>query len=184
MKVEDRLKKIYTLLIVILIIVSVNFLMTLTSKLSIKDTTSTTTTEQTTEYDVSMFKSLTEQQVVDLFNDKNATYVVYLGRSTCSACVSFVPTLKAMQTKYNFVTQYLDITTVKADSDSHKALLEKLSSKVTLTVNGSTETKSYGEYYGYTPMTFIIKNGKFVDGIVGAYSESSFESFLNENGIK
>lgn len=181
---ETKINNIYKLLILVLIITSLNFVLTLTSKFSIKDTTVETEETTTNEYDVSMMKSLTGEELVELFNDKTNTYVVYLGRSTCSACVSFLPTLQAMQTKYNYVTQYLDITTLKSGTDAYDNLMKKLDKEVTLTVNGSTETKKFSEYYGYTPMTFIISKGKFVDGIVGAYSSSSFESFLNNNGIK
>ena len=89
-----------------------------------------------------------------------------------------------MQNKYNYVTQYLDIETIASDDPAFNELINKLSKKVTLSVNGETKTQSFGEFFGYTPMTFIIRKGKFVDGIVGAYSESSFEAFLNKNDIK
>ena len=187
---EERVNKLYKLVIVILVIVSIDLLLNLASAFSVKKSDESTTTEtqtqtQTTnEYDVSSFKTLSTKEVVELFNDKKGTYVVYLGRSTCSACVNFLPTLKTMQAKYNYVTQYLDITTVVKDSDDYNNLMKKLASKVTLTVNGETKTQNYSEYFGYTPMTFVIKNGKFVDGIVGAYSESKFEEFLNNAGIK
>ena len=187
---EDRVNKLYKLVIVILVIVSIDLLLNLVSVLSVKKTDSSTNTGSNTqtqtagEYDVSSFKTLSNKEVVDLFNDKKGTYVVYLGRSTCSACVSFLPTLKSMQSKYNYVTQYLDITTVVKDSEDYNNLMKKLESKVTLTVNGETKTQNFSEYFGYTPMTFIIKNGKFADGIVGAYSETKFQEFLNNNGIK
>ena len=189
---EDRVNKLYKLVIVILVIVSIDLLLNLASAFSVKksdastsnSTSSQTQTQTTSEYDVSSFKALSTKEVVDLFNDKKGTYVVYLGRSTCSACVSFLPTLKTMQSKYNYVTQYLDITTVVKDSEDYNNLMKKLESKVTLTVNGETKTQNFSEYFGYTPMTFIIKNGKFADGIVGAYSETKFQEFLNNNGIK
>ena len=189
-EVELKIDKLYKLIIIILIIASINLLFNLVSLFNVKkeDTTtnnsSNNTTNTSSDYDVSTFKTLDTQGVVDLFNDKKGTYVVYFGRSTCSACVSFLPTLKSMQSKYNYVTQYLDITTVDSNSDAYKTLMDKLSTKVTLTVSGETKTQSFSESYGYTPMTFIIMNGKFVDGIVGAYSESKFQEFLNNNGIK
>ena len=184
---EEKINKLYKLVIIILVIGSINLLFNVASLFKVKDSNveeSTETTETASNYDVSSFKTLDAKGVVDLFSDKKNTYVVYFGRSTCSACVNFLPTLKTMQNKYNYITQYLDITTVDAQSDDYNKLMEKLSAKVKLTVNGTTSEQSFSEYYGYTPMTFIIKNGKFVDGIVGAYSESKFEEFLNNNGIK
>ncbi len=186
---EEKINKLYKLGIVLTVMVAVELLLSFTSVLGVKTLSSSKTSTQNGEtsdesYDVSAFNTLSTKGVVDLFNDKTGTYVVYLGRSTCSACVSFIPTLKAMQSKYNYVTQYLDITTVNSGTDDYNNLMEKLSTEVTLTVNGETSTKKFGEYFGYTPMTFIIKNGKFADGIVGAYSESKFQSFLNKNGIK
>ena len=186
---EEKLNKTYKIAIAALIISIICLVLILGSKISIKDSSSSSsssTTDNTTtnnEYDVSSFKTLTLQGVVDLFSDKKNTYVVYLGRPSCSACVSFLPTLKSMQNKYGYVTQYLDIETVKAD-DTYDKFISLLDKEVTLTVNGETKTQSFGKFFGYTPMTFIIKKGKFADGIVGTTSESSFESFLNRNGIK
>ena len=143
-----------------------------------------TSTNTTTSYDVSSFNALTTAEVNKLFEDKNNTYVVYLGRATCSACEAFLPTLKSMQNKYKYVTQYLDITTVDASSDDYTKLVKNLSKEVSITVSGETKTQSMGEFFGYTPMVFIVKKGKLVDGFVGSYSEAKFETFLNNNGIK
>ena len=183
---EEKLDKIYKIAIVIVILVAINLVITLAGKFSIKSESSTTdtTTTETDEYDVSSFKTLSLSGVLSLFDNKENTYVVYFGRPTCSACVTFIPTLKSMQEKYGYTTQYLDITNVDTQSDDFEKLMKKLNKEVTLTVNGETETQEFGEFYGYTPMTFIIQKGKFTAGIVGAYSESKFESFLNQYGIK
>ena len=184
---EEKLDKIYKLAIAIVIIVSINLLFTLGGLMKTKtDTTNNTTTdteETTANYDVSTFNTLDLDGVLKLF-DNNKTYVVYIGRSTCSACVSFLPTLKEMQSKYGYVTQYLDITTVDVNTDSFTKFEEKLSKKVSAKINGETKNESFSSYYGYTPMTFIIKDGKFADGIIGAASQEKFETFLNDNGIK
>ena len=184
---EEKINKIQKISIIALILSIIILIIGIAPAFSIKkeDTTNNnTTTEETSNYDVSMFKTLNTKEVVDLFNNKKSTYVVYVGRSTCSACASFLQTLQAMQNKYYYVTQYLDITTVVKDTDEYNSLMNKLSTEVTISVNGEKTTKKFSEYFGYTPMTFIIKNGKFADGIVGAYSEAKFEEFLNNNGIK
>ena len=185
---KKYIKRIYYLVIAIVIMVSLNLILAISGNISKKGSTTTSDTtsseSSSSDYDVSMMNSLTTSQVVDLFKDTKNTYVVYLGRSTCSACVSFLPTLQAMQSKYNYVTQYLDITTVNTSSDDYSNLISKLAVDKTINVNGESKTDKFGSFYGYTPMVFIIKDGKFADGIVGAYSQTSFENFLNTNGIK
>src|SRR5574344_93988 len=109
---KNYLKKIYGISIAILAIVILETIVLIGSKINFNDessTTNTTTNDTTTsDYDVSMMNSLTIDQTVGLFSNTKNTYVVYLGRSTCSACVSFLPILQAMQIKYNYTTQYLD----------------------------------------------------------------------------
>ena len=184
---EERLNKIQKIATIALVLSIISLLFSVIPMFSIKEEKAeenNTATEETNTYDVSLFKSLDTQGVLDLFNDKKGTYVVYLGRSTCSACESFLPTLKVMQIKYDYITQYLDVTTVDGKSDAFNKLMDKLSKEVTITVEGKEVTQSYGDFFGYTPMTFVIKNGKFVNGIVGAYSQEKFEAFLNSCGIK
>ena len=189
-KLEERVNRLYIIVIILCVVVGLMLIFSVGGNFSTKkekeqeqQTTASTTTAQN-DYDVSLFRTLSASELNKLFNDKSNTYVVYLGRSTCSACVSFLPTLKTMQSKYNYVTQYLDITTVDANSDDYKKLMSNLSKEITLTVNGETKTQPFKEYYGYTPMVFVINKGKFADGFVGAYSETKFENFLNKNGIK
>ena len=184
---KSYLQKIYRIAIAILIIVSIDFLMNFLTKVNFNNTTvkteSTESTGESSDYDVSMMNELTLAQTVKLF-DSNDVSVVYLGRANCSACVSFLPTLQKMQSKYGYTTQYLDIRTVDTSSDDYSKLLEKLSKEVTLSINGETKTDKFSSFYGYTPMVFVMSKGKFVDGIVGAYSEERFETFLNNCGIK
>ena len=186
---KKYIKRIYYLTIAIVVMVGINLILAITGNFNQKSTSATTSSNTSSEsdasnYDVSMMNSLSISQVNDLFKDTKKTYVVYLGRSTCSACVSFLPTLQAAQSKYNYVTQYLDITTVDTSSADYTTLIGKLAVDKTINVNGESKTDKFGSFYGYTPMVFIIKDGKFADGIVGAYSQAKFEEFLNNNGIK
>ena len=184
---EAKIDKLYKLIIVALALIGILFVFVIGGLF--KDSgnnnkNNNTNTAENKEYDVSQFTELDLDGVLKLFDSNKKTYVVYFGRETCSACVSFIPTLKKIQEKYNFTTQYMDITKVNSKSDEFEKLMKKLSKKVTLTVNGEKMTQSFSEYYGYTPMIFIVKNGKFIDGFVGAYKEENFEKFLNNNGIK
>ena len=184
---QEKIDKIYRLVIVLIVIVSIDLLLNITSSINFSSSNTSNSSEKTeaaSGYDVSAFKAVSLSGLLDLFKDTKSNSVVYLGRSTCSACVSFLPTLKKMQTKYDYTTYYLDITTVSSGSSEYEDLMSKLSKEVTLVINGESKTDKYGTFFGYTPMTFIISNGKFKDGIVGAYSETRFEEFLNNNGIK
>ena len=186
---EEKINKIYKLTIACIILVSLNLIITFISNINVKKSTPTTNAEttQTTEsstYDVSMFKTVSLSELLKLFDDTKNSYVVYLGRETCSACQKFLPTLQKMQSKYNYTTQYLDITTVDTSSSNYETLIKKLNKKITINVNGEEKTDELGAFYGYTPMTFIIEKGKIKNGAVGAYSEEKFENWLNDNGIK
>ena len=183
------LNKIFTVLVVIAIILGVNLLFTmisLTNRGSSSDNSgnsSTSGTQTSSDYDVSDFDTLTLAQVLKLFDSKD-TSVLYLGRSSCSACVSFLPTLKSVQKDLGFKTKYLDITTVDTSSSDYSTFISKLTKEIEVNANGTKSTGKISEFYGYTPMVIIIKDGKAVNASVGALSESNFKKFLSSNGIK
>ena len=183
------LNKIFTVLVVIAIILGVNLLFTmisLTNGGSSSDNSSnssTSGTQTSSDYDVSDFDTLTLAQVLKLFDSKD-TSVLYLGRSSCSACVSFLPTLKSVQKDLGFKTKYLDITTVDTSSRDYSTFTSKLTKEIEVNANGTKSTGKISEFYGYTPMVIIIKDGKAVDASVGALSEANFKKFLSSNGIK
>lgn len=183
------LNKIFTVLVVIAIILGVNLLFTmisLTNGGSSSDNSgnnSTSGTQTSSDYDVSDFDTLTLAQVLKLFDSKD-TSVLYLGRSSCSACVSFLPTLKSVQKDLGFKTKYLDITTVDTSSSDYSTFISKLTKEIEVNANGTKSTGKISEFYGYTPMVIIIKDGKAVNASVGALSESNFKKFLSSNGIK
>ena len=184
---EKKIDKLYKLIIFALILIGVLFIIIISGvmKGNNNNNNSNNNTSQTENtYDVSSFNILDLTKTLKLFDDKKKTYVVYFGRETCSACVKFLPNLKKMAEKYNFTPQYLDITTVNAKSEEFEKLMKKMNKKMTLAVNGESKTQEFGDFYGYTPMVFVIKKGKFVDGFVGAYGEENLEKFLNKNGIK
>jgi len=183
---EKKIEKLYKLIIIALVLIGILFIVIVSIVISNnnKNESSDINTTEKSNYDVSSFNILDLEKTLKLFDDKKNTYVVYFGRETCSACVKFLPTLKKMQEKYKFTPQYLDITTVNAKSDNFEKLMKKMNKETTLTVNGEKKTQEFGEFYGYTPMVFIVKKGKFVNGFVGAYGDTNFEKFLNENGIK
>ena len=188
MKTEEYLKKIYTMLIVVLVISIMSLLIGLVNYSNTKGTTtennSSTTTNNgssTSDYDVSMFNAVSVKDILKFLGTSNKeTHVLYLGRSTCSACVAFLPNLQATQKEMNFTTDYLDITTVDTTSDDFKKFGELLSKEITQSINGESHTGKISEFYGYTPMVIVVKNGEAVDAIVGSYSKDNLQTFLKK----
>lgn len=189
MKIEEYLNKIYTMLIVVLAISIMSLLVGLVNYSNTKGTTtnnSSTNTNNnngssTSDYDVSMFNAVSVSDILKFLGTSNKeTHILYLGRSTCSACVAFLPNLQATQKEMNFTTDYLDITTVDTTSDDYKKFSNLLSKEITQTVNGTSETGKISEFYGYTPMIIVVKNGEAVDAIVGSYSKDNLQTFFKK----
>ena len=187
MKTEEYLKKIYTMLIVVLVISIMSLLIGLVNYSNTKGTTnnnSSTTTNNgssTNDYDVSMFNEVSVSDILKFLGTSNKdTHILYLGRSTCSACVAFLPNLQATQREMNFTTDYLDITKVDTSSDDFTKFSNLLSKEITQNVNGTTQTGKISEFYGLTPMIVVIKNGEAVDAVVGSYSKDNLQTFLKK----
>ena len=105
--------------------------------------------------------------------------VVYMGRSTCSHCVSFLPSLQKAQKELGYKTVYLDIEKVDSSSDEFNEFISKLDKEYTM--DGETDT--YGSFYGYTPEVFLYQNGKMIDGQIGEMSYDDLISWLKDNGL-
>lgn len=187
MKTEEYLKKIYTMLIVVLVISIMSLLIGLVNYSNTKGTTnnnSFTTTNNgssTNDYDVSMFNEVSVSDILKFLGTSNKdTHILYLGRSTCSACVAFLPNLQATQSEMKFTTDYLDITKVDTSNDDFTKFSNLLSKEITQNVNGTTQTGKISEFYGLTPMIVVIKNGEAVDAIVGSYSKDNLQTFLKK----
>ncbi len=188
MKIEEYLNKIYTMLIIVLAISIMSLLIGLVNYSNTKGNTTTNETltpsnngSSTSDYDVSMFNAVSVSDILKFLGTSNKeTHILYLGRSTCSACVAFLPNLQATQKEMNFTTDYLDITTVDTTSDDYKKFSNLLSKEITQTVNGTSETGKISEFYGYTPMIIVVKNGEAVDAIVGSYSKDNLQTFLKK----
>lgn len=184
MKTEEYLKKIYTMLIVVLVISVMSLMIGIVNYSNTKENTNNSTTtsssgSSTSNYDVSMFNEVSVSDILKFLGTSNKdTHILYLGRSTCSACIAFLPGLQETQKEMNFTTDYLDIEKVATDSDDFKKFSSLLSKEITQNINGNTETGKISEFYGYTPMIVVVKNGEAVDAIVGSYSKENLQEFL------
>lgn len=116
-----------------------------------------------TDYDVSRMKQISGSEAVALF-DKKGTSILYIGRSTCSVCVSLVPELNEVIDDIGVEINYSPLeSTFRTD-------FADLFDKLTVETTVNDEDGTFGELleeYGYTPVVVIIQDGKMVDGFIG-----------------
>ena len=141
--------------------------------------------EDNTKYDISMMKTVTVEDVLEMFESKD-TYVLFVGRESCEVCVDILPALKEAQIQNNYITQYLDIEKVDRQSEKWYELVDKLTMKSTqtLTEDGTGEevTDTYGYFlheYGFTPTIVVIKDGKQIAGSIGGSEKELLIDWLS-----
>lgn len=145
--------------------------------------------EEENEYDVSMMHTVGVSDVIDMFANEG-TYVLYIGRETCSVCHDLLPALQEAQIKNNYITQYLDITQVDRSSSDWETLVGLLDVETTTTMDEEGETEEVTNTFGYfldakgfTPCVIIIRDGKQIAGFFGSRSLTNFEDWLANYGI-
>ena len=121
---------------------------------------------ETSDYDISMFKSITMDDFKKMFK-KDKTYVVFTGRSTCGYCVAFLPHAQKSVEEYDYTLYYLDVDTITR-SDVEDAI----------ELDSSLE-----DTFSNTPMVYIIEDGEVVDVNEGYTDYEVFADFLEDNGI-
>lgn len=119
------------------------------------------------EYDVSMFKEITADELVNKFNGEEKS-LIYIGRKTCGYCVAFLPMLQQAQEEFGYQTYYYDIDTITQDAyDKIVALSPFLENS-----------------FGSTPMVLVVQNGQILsadgsgDGWVGYAEYETFKDYL------
>ncbi len=184
MKEQSFQKKVLVCLYIIIALICLNIIIVLCKGHVTFSNSSTTNTEDAeTEYDVSMMESVDLNTMLnDVFQRKDVQ-VVYMGRKTCSHCVSFLPNLQKAQEELGFKTVYLDIETVDSDSSEFEEFKNKLDIQYTMNVNGEEKTDNYGSFFGYTPAVFLYQDGKMVDGKIGELDYDELIDWLKDNGI-
>lgn len=116
-------------------------------------------------YDVSKFKRISLEQLVERIKDKEET-LVFLGRETCPYCVKFVPVLNESLSLLKIPLYYVDASTISYSGDTYKEFQ-----------NLAT---------GYTnayPTLVYFKNGKVVNGLVGYTEYNKLKSFYEKVGL-
>lgn len=182
MKEKDVLNKIYKLgqVIVALLVIIIIALIFGVSKLYSNNDSNTKDTEYNTEYDVSMFKEISASEIEE--NTKDKLSVVYVGRSTCSWCAAFLPSLQKAQKEYGYETLYVDIA--KIIDFSNGDVIDQDSYDTMMALTGDDYDGYMKENFGSTPMILIMKDNKIVGAQTGYSEYEDFEKILNDAGIK
>jgi len=161
-------------LIVILLIIGLYFKGGVKSSSS--GSSSSSSSNETVKYDVSKMKQITGDEAAKLFDEKG-THFLYIGRSTCSVCVSLVPELNTAINDMTLTLNYSPLnSTFRTD---FKNLFDKLDIETKVNNNEGT----YGELleeYGYTPVVIVIKDGKMVDGFIGYRDADKIEELFKK----
>lgn len=134
--------------------------------------TGTPTVNETAEYDVSNFKTITPDEFVEAYKG-DKLQLIYIGRENCGFCVKFVPVLNEAQKNYNFKTLYLDINT--ANNSVNPEGMNKI-----IELNEEFFTGE-NTSYGITPMTLIVKNGEIIDYQIGYSEYSTLEALVSKH---
>jgi len=114
----------------------------------------------------SRLKEITYTEYEALLASDDAV-VIYVGRPTCSACVSFIPNLEEVLEENDLYVNYLN-----TDNLSNEELSKVASSTEYFSTSGIR-----------TPHTMVIKNKTVVDTLLGAAAKENIISFFQANGL-
>lgn len=134
--------------------------------------------DPTPTVDTSMFKVLTLDDTLKLFEDDSAKLLV-ISVSNCSATISYVPSLQIAQAKYGYTTYYLELDNVDSESEQFTELMDKLD----MDYNFKGNTQKFSYFIGSTPMTIIIKNKKMIYGYIGSMNTETLKVLTNKYGV-
>ena len=128
--------------------------------------------------DTSMFKVVTLEETLKLFETDNAKLLV-MSVPTCTATISYTPYLQIAQAKGNYHTYYLDLNSIDTSSEDFKKLKEKLD----LEYNFYGNIDKFSEFIENTPSTVIIKNKKQVYGHIGSINTDTLGTLTKMYGV-
>ena len=187
-KIEGILNKILKstyIMIVILLAIFIVSVMQLPKKEKVENTnkTETPTTESTSDYDIASFTTIDTKGAIEKFSGSGYKVIIF-GSQYCGFCKEFVKVAKDAQTELGFTHYYVEVNNMSKGSTEYNTLMKKLDVKTTMKIDGKEETKTYGEFFLFTPITVIIKDDKMVDGIIGGTDYDEYIKLLNKNGIQ
>ena len=181
---------IFGFIIMFILIIGLYFKDGGSSNNSTKSSSSSSSSESSSsDYDVSQMKEVDVDDALALF-DEEGTHVLYIGRSTCSVCVQFVPVLNEVQEDLDFKTNYLDVDAIssiwaKNKTDAAEEMynqVKRLTDKLDIEASANGETDTLGNLFiskGFTPALVVIKDGKVV-GFFGYRDKDTLTGILEE----
>lgn len=182
---------IFGFIIMFILIIGLYFKDGGSSNNSTKSSSSSSSSESSSsDYDVSQMKEVDVDDALALF-DEEGTHVLYIGRSTCSVCVQFVPVLNVVQEDLDFKTNYLDVDAIssiwaKNKTDAAEEMynqVKRLTDKLDIEASANGETDTLGNLFiskGFTPALVVIKDGKVVEGFFGYRDKDTLTGILEE----
>lgn len=174
----EMLQKIFIGVVIVIVISLINTIILLggNGTFKAKETSSGTNgsgNELVGTYDVSKMKEITPSELES--NTKGKNTIVYIGRSTCSWCVQFVPVLNEIIDDYKIDMLYMDISKIDPDSKDYDKMVNLPAAK---------DFEDVMEDFGATPMTLVVKDGKIVNATVGYQKYEGFAAFVESVGFK
>ncbi len=106
----------------------------------------------------------TDAELFNKLKNSDKKSLIYIGRPTCPACVTFMPTLEEVSKEYN-----LDFYYTNTDEWNARSVRADLYSTL--------------KKYEGTPTVFIMYNQGEVDNLLGAHSKENLVKFLEINKI-
>ena len=182
---------IFGFIIMFILIIGLYFKDGGSSNNSTKSSSSSSSSESSSsDYDVSQMKEVDVDDALALF-DEEGTHVLYIGRSTCSVCVQFVPVLNEVQEDLDFKTNYLDVDAIssiwaKNKTDAAEEMynqVKRLTDKLDIEASANGETDTLGNLFiskGFTPALVVIQEGKVVGGFFGYRDKDTLTGILEE----
>lgn len=95
-----------------------------------------------------MMHTVGVSDVIDMFANEG-TYVLYIGRETCTVCQDLLPILQEAQVNNNYITQYMDITEIDRSSSDWEKLVELLDVETTTTMDENGTSEEVTNTFGY-----------------------------------
>ena len=162
--------------VIILIVITAIFV---TLAIVFRKDTKTLPKVEESGYDTKMFINIDVKEALELFNQKNTTSIIFLGRQTCEVCAYQGPYLQVAIATYHFNVYHIDIEKIDYESKEYEEFVKKLDYEYEL----EDKKGSFGSFMGYTPMIVIIRNGKQVYGHLGILTDTEIYELALTYGV-
>ena len=110
------------------------------------------------------YQEISYQEYTDMM-DRDESFPLVIGSSTCSACSMFKGTMESFIKKYQIVVYYIDISKLSEDD------LNLLKSEVNFS---STPTTIFVENGKHTSVYYRIVGADAMSGVVSAYTRMGY----------